>query len=255
MSAQAPSQPPRTERSAGTRIENGACSQCDAGWPGHESGRMDDIGGETANRACESVKPPRLLHGQRKGACSRGAMSLLSLSLSLLGLVVGFVITMVLGERYADRFVKQARQSISLEPPPRASDEQKQQWQELTDGNEGGKYIGRIERFMFFAAFMLSNAALVVGAWLAFKVGSKWNAWTNITAVPKTTDKMDDLDFAIGRRRWASHVLTTFLVGTGFNVCAAMVGAAVALKFEECVKTLGAAVAGNFGQLLRLVGC
>ena len=79
----------------------------------------------------------------------------------------------------------------------------------------------------------------MVAAWLAFKVASKWNAWTNITAVPKQVADIDQLDLAIGRRRWASHVLTTFLVGTGYNVCAALVGAAVARYFEQLSRLIG----------------
>ncbi len=79
----------------------------------------------------------------------------------------------------------------------------------------------------------------MIGAWLAFKVASKWNAWTNITAVPKQVEGMADLDFAIGRRRWASHVLTTFLVGTACNICVGMLGAAVARYFGQLSKVIG----------------
>jgi hypothetical protein len=151
--------------------------------------------------------------------------------------VIGFLVTVALGRR-AGSVVKRAGDSISLELPPTVSAERRLQWKELTSGNEGGEFIGRIERFIFFVAFLI-GAPVVVGGWLAFKVASKWNAWTNITAVPKQVEGLADLDAAIGRRRWASHVLTTFLVGTGYNVCAGMLGAAVARSLAQLSKLAG----------------
>jgi hypothetical protein len=115
----------------------------------------------------------------------------------------------------APTFGGQAKSSTEL--PDGASEKHKLQWKELTSGGEGGAYIGLLERFMFVAAFLTENAPLAVGAWLTFKVASKWNAWTNITAVPGDIEGVSDLDVAIGRRRWASN---TFLVGTAYNIWA-----------------------------------
>ena len=130
---------------------------------------------------------------------------------------------------------------IPLPPPSSSSERQRAQWEELTLGNEGGVLIGWIERFMFFGALWLgAGAELLIGAWLAFKVASKWNAWTNVTEVPQKLEGLDDLDFLIARRRWASNVLTTFLVGTGFNILVAI---------------LGAAVTRNWTQISSFVGC
>jgi hypothetical protein len=159
------------------------------------------------------------------------------MSLPLWSVISGFLVTIVLG-RGARRCVKWASRSIALELPRGVSEERRGQWRELTTGDEGGAAIGWIERFMFFVAFLI-DAPLVVGGWLAFKVASKWNAWTNITAVPKQVEGITDLDLAIGRRRWASHVLTTFLAGTGYNICAGMLGAAVARNFEQFSKLIG----------------
>jgi hypothetical protein len=145
---------------------------------------------------------------------------------------------MALGQR-AGCVVKRAGASISLELPTSVSEEHKRQWNELTSGNEGGEFIGRLERFMFFAALLFENGPLLIGGWLAFKVASKWNAWTNITAVPREIKGESDMDAAIGRRRWSSHVLTTFLVGTGYNVCAALVGAAVTRSLWQLPKLVG----------------
>ena len=70
-------------------------------------------------------------------------------------------------------------------------------------------------------------SSLLVG--LAFKVASKWNAWTNIIAVPKELPGLDPLEYLAARRKWGSRVLVTFLVGTLANVLAGYFGAAVAL--------------------------
>ena len=161
------------------------------------------------------------------------------MSQPLLHLVAGFLFTLLLGLG-AGPYVRWAGRSITVDLPHSASEEHKRQWHDLTTGDEGGAFIGWIERLMFFAAFLVDGTPLVIGAWLAFKVASKWNAWTNITAVPKEVKGMAELDLAIGRRRWASRVLTTFLVGTAYNICTGM---------------LGAAVARNFGQLSKLIGC
>jgi hypothetical protein len=159
--------------------------------------------------------------------------------MSLLSVIAGFLVTMALGLG-ARPYVEWATRSLSLELPPTASDEHRRQWNDLTEGGEGGAAIGWLERFMFFAAFMADGAApLVIGGWLTFKVASKWNAWTNITAVPKEVKDVTDLDLAIGRRRWASHVLTTFLFGTAYNICVGMVGATVARNFEQLSKLVG----------------
>jgi hypothetical protein len=151
--------------------------------------------------------------------------------------IAGFLVTLVLGFG-AGPYVRWASKS-STALPDGASEKHKLQWKELTSGGEGGAFIGWLERFMFFAAFLTDSALLAIGAWLTFKVASKWNAWTNITAVPRELEGVSDLDAAIGRRRWASNILTTFLVGTAYNICAGIVGAAVARNFGQLSKLIG----------------
>lgn len=104
-------------------------------------------------------------------------------------------------------------------------------WAELTGGNEGGAVIGRLERTAFFLAFWLEGGvagAAVVAAWLTFKLGSKWQAWTQTIALPEALDGVDALDYLVARRQWGSRVLTTFLVGTLANVLVGMIGGVVA---------------------------
>lgn len=107
-----------------------------------------------------------------------------------------------------------AKRSMHLPPP---SARLKAQWVALTKGNEGGRVLGYLERFLFFGAFW-AEAQIVVGAWLAFKVASKWNAWSNIVAVPQAIEGLDPIDYLIARRSWGSHLLMTFLIGTLSNL-------------------------------------
>src|SRR5262245_41151999 len=100
------------------------------------------------------------------------------MSLPLSSVIAGFLVTLALGFG-AGPYVRWAGKS-STELPDGAPEKQKLQWKELTSGGEGGAFIGWLERFMFFGAFLTESAPLAVGAWLTFKVASKWNAWTNI---------------------------------------------------------------------------
>ena len=150
-------------------------------------------------------------------------------SIPVLVLFLGFL---------AEPLVKRVRNKTSLLLPSSFNEKQRAQWTELTEGNEGGKFIGWIERFMFFVA-LLSSAEQLLIAWLAFKVASKWNAWTNVIAVPKEVGELNDLDFLIARRRWASNVLATFLVGTGFNILVAILGVAVTRHWKEISSLVG----------------
>ncbi len=151
-------------------------------------------------------------------------------------LICGLAVTVLLGfgvRPLLDAAVK----STPLLPPGEASEKRKAQWLELMKGTEGGVTLGWLERFIFFAAFV-SKAEIAVAAWLAFKVASKWNAWTNVIAVPDKIVDLDDLDFLIARRRWGSHVLMTFLIGTAYNIIAGMLGAAVVLHWSEIITAL-----------------
>lgn len=160
------------------------------------------------------------------------------MSQSLPHLIAGLLVTILLGFGVRP-LLSRATESMPPIPPSEASEKQKQQWKELVAGNEGGAVLGWLERLMFFAAF-IADAPIAVGAWLAFKVASKWQAWTSIISVPSKIEGFnDELDFLIARRRWGSHLLITFLIGTAYNVLAGMVGAAVALHWEQIFKLIG----------------
>jgi hypothetical protein len=112
---------------------------------------------------------------------------------------------------------------LQREAPLTAPPTIKEKWGELTEGDEGGWLLGNMERALYLGAFLL-NMPEAIGAWLAFKVASKWNAWSNIIAVPQSLSGVDDLEYLIARRRWGSQLLMTFLVGTLWNILIALLG-------------------------------
>ncbi|HZE90972.1 MAG TPA: hypothetical protein VE029_04560 [Rhizobacter sp.] len=124
---------------------------------------------------------------------------------------------------------KLAKRHMLLHPP---SDRLKAQWELLANTNEGGAILGWLERFMFFGA-LSADASLLIGAWLAFKVASKWQAWSGVIAVPSTIEGLDPIDYLIARRSWGSHLLMTFLVGTAYNVLVALLAIAVGRYWQE----------------------
>lgn len=142
------------------------------------------------------------------------------ITIFLLGLGVGWL-------------VRRVQKAIPLLPP---NDATKEKWEQLTEGNEAGSILGNLERLLFFGAFWV-DATTVIAAWLAFKVASKWNVWSNVISVPKTSG-MDGLEFLVARRRWGSQLLTTFLVGTLSNVIIGYLGVAIGRHGYELIRSL-----------------
>ena len=112
---------------------------------------------------------------------------------------------------------------IKIEPPAGIDPDE---WEDLIKipGKHGGRWIGITERLLFFIVLWVS-APILVGAWLAFKVASKWESWSNLTRVPNELDDVvSDLAYFKARTRWSSRTMQRFLVGTGLNLLAAFVG-------------------------------
>lgn len=108
-----------------------------------------------------------------------------------------------------------ATSSIKLELK---DEKNKEKWLELTSGNDGGWLIGFIERLLFFSAFWNTDLLIIIGAWLAFKVATKWDSWSNVIAIPKEIEGINSIDYLIARRKWSSHLLVSFQVGTLSNL-------------------------------------
>jgi hypothetical protein len=147
----------------------------------------------------------------------------------LIGLLTIYVLGLGVGP-----LLKHAQSSA---PIPAPNDALSAKWATLTAGDEGGKILGRLERLAFFGAFWI-DAPIVIGAWLGFKVASKWNVWSNVISVPKTISGAEDVDYLIARRRWGSQVLMTFLIGTLSNVIIGFLGVLVGRHGYEFIRSL-----------------
>lgn len=141
---------------------------------------------------------------------------------------VGFAVTLALG--FGARPLQSlAKRGMSLRPP---NERLKQQWELLANANEGGALLGWLERFIFFGA-LSANASLLIGAWLAFKVASKWQAWSGVISVPNSIEGLDPMDYLLASRSWGSHLLMTFLVGTAYNVLVGLLAFAFSRSWPE----------------------
>ena len=101
-------------------------------------------------------------------------------------------------------------------------------WDELIEVPRyvGGRWIGLLERFIFFSS-ILAGAPELVFAWLAFKVASKWEVWNNVYRVPDTLPGSTQFEFFFARTRWGARTFQRFLVGTAANLSAAIIGVAL----------------------------
>ena len=117
-------------------------------------------------------------------------------------------------------------------PPPNNTLTYK--WVSLTADDANGRILGHLERLLFFIAIW-QQAHVVVGAWLAFKVASKWNVWSNLIALPKELPTVDQIDYLIARRKWGAQTLMRFLIGTLYNIVAALVAVSVGKHLLELV--------------------
>ncbi len=80
-----------------------------------------------------------------------------------------------------------------------------------------GKWLGALERLVALASAWTGKYELVAG-WLAFKVASKWEVWTNVLKVPESLSDIAPLEYLRARRVWGSMMLMRFLLGTLSNV-------------------------------------
>jgi hypothetical protein len=123
---------------------------------------------------------------------------------------IGFLITFLAGltvRRIKTRYIEEAPPGVPYE----------------TRELKGGCFLGFLERTVYFLAMMV-GVSQFIGAWLAFKVASKWQVWTTITKVDPVLDELN-----LGtRRRWQSHVLQSFLIGSLLNILYAGLGILIA---------------------------
>ena len=107
-------------------------------------------------------------------------------------------------------------------------------WNLVVKDSTGGAWIGRIETLLVYVLVLYAktDAALAIGGWLAFKVASKWEAWSNVVKVPDLFDGSSQLDSLRARRDWASTLYGRFLIGTLLNVLTGTIVALVVLRYS-----------------------
>jgi hypothetical protein len=119
------------------------------------------------------------------------------------------------------------------EPPnpfPRSVRDARRWLRDEMRSRDGAEWLGRVERLLSFGIFWLGAYEVLV-AWLAFKVASKWEAWSNVVKVPGQLPKnVDETDYFRARSQLGSWLFTRFVLGTLLNVLIGLVGVAVGRK-------------------------
>jgi hypothetical protein len=82
-----------------------------------------------------------------------------------------------------------------------------------------GKVLGLLEVVLFYIAFTTHSAKIIVG-WLAFKLVSKWLAWSLIVKTPEHIEGLDPMYYWSARNRVAAYNLQRWLIGTLANLVA-----------------------------------
>ena len=114
---------------------------------------------------------------------------------------------------YVNKLLDKASENIELINPEGIS---KEDWESFVAPKgrvEAGKWLGVLERILAFFSFYV-DAYGVIGGWLAFKLGSKWQVWASVIKMPEK----DEFSYLRARQRWGSWLHTRFLIGTLCNV-------------------------------------
>ncbi|MCI0451602.1 MAG: hypothetical protein L0Z51_04310 [Candidatus Latescibacteria bacterium] len=100
-----------------------------------------------------------------------------------------------------------------------------------------GKWLGGLERLVALASAWTGAYELLAG-WLAFKVASKWEVWSNVLKVPDSLPDVPPLEYLKARRIWGSLMLMRFLIGTLSNVLLGFVAAYIGQHTWTTVQAL-----------------
>lgn len=139
---------------------------------------------------------------------------------NIVGFIFGFLLMSVAG-RYVGRLVAKGAKE-----PARPALLPDEVWKEHTRTEDGGDWLGFLERALFFAAFWTGSESLV-GGWLAFKLASKWEVWKNVIRVPLRPDDHEGDSWFAATHTFGSWILQRFWIGTLLNVLLAFVFVAI----------------------------
>jgi hypothetical protein len=137
--------------------------------------------------------------------------------------LIGLAVTGILASGVG-HLVARVANSIPVAPPSDDPEVMKA-WDTLMKQTTGGSWIGRVESPIFFAACWTQGWLLLTG-WLVFKLGFYWQS-TNFATFPAEMPSGVLLRWIAARRQLGTHHVATALTGTGANIVAALIGAAV----------------------------
>lgn len=140
----------------------------------------------------------------------------------------GFFITVFLGFG-VDPLVRRAGNFVGAPQPPSPS--LRKEWKRLMGLNTGGRYIGRVEQPIFFAALWIPEAWPLLASWLVMKTAFYWQS-ANFTAFPELPPSPRAARYLVAKRHLGAHHVATALVGTGANIVSALVGVMVGRWLE-----------------------
>ncbi|MFC2079174.1 hypothetical protein ACFLSZ_04265 [Candidatus Bipolaricaulota bacterium] len=140
-----------------------------------------------------------------------------------IALGVGLLVVSLIAFFFAPWLVEKVKEDANTSPPRGVTTAE---WENATRADHpwATKALGLLEIWVFFVAFWISQPMLI-GGWLAFKLGSKWQAWSSIVRVPKRFSEDGNVLGDLGaRNRWASVLLQAYLIGTLTNVAGGFIG-------------------------------
>jgi hypothetical protein len=104
----------------------------------------------------------------------------------------------------------------------------------IKDPQQGGDSIlGILEQVLAFFSLWVEGGGIVIVGWLAFKLGSKWQAWQHVVRVPDTLETKTALENLHVRSGVSSYLLSRFLIGTLYNVLCGFAGVVVGKGIEH----------------------
>ena len=133
------------------------------------------------------------------------------------GIMIGFATLSAVGLGVGKLIDRVARKPGKPEQIPQRV------WDEHTTKNNGGPWLGFLERSLFYGA-LWSGAGTLIAAWLAFKLASKWEVWKNVIRVPN--DQEAPNEWFAATHTFGSWILQRFWIGTLLNLVLAMAAAA-----------------------------
>ena len=92
--------------------------------------------------------------------------------------------------------------------------------------------LGLLECSLSFIA-LSQGEVLAIGAWLVFKVGTKWAVWQHIVRPPDMFPEIGVLDSFRVRSVLATTTQLRFLVGTLLNITLGVLGIFVAVLARQ----------------------